>query len=335
MGPTAVIPGAQYYDMESMRYHDSTYSEPEIVAPLCGPAGTVTIGHYHSWHSSWGTNHSNKNRYMIKFLFSRAREPQRPSWNSTGAASLDKTAEEDASRGLVAARQHVWDWLSGQSETPMKSGNGTTADVARSIDALRDSEASVRLDAAYSLGTSGEPAVEPLIDALRHAPQPGETTDEPIRLNAANALSAIGSPAVPALISLLNDDSPWWVRATAADTLGDVGEPSTDAVPALLRALEDESEWVRRNAANALGTIGAGGDALIVALRDAHPLVRCAAVSALVRMCSGDEYGVPGMGNGTDAAVRGLAAVMCEDEYTIVREYAVAALEQISDPTSV
>ena len=217
----------------------------------------------------------------------------------------------------------------------MKSGNGTTADVARSIDALRDSEASVRLDAAYSLGTSGEPAVEPLIDALRHAPQPGETTDEPIRLNAANALSAIGSPAVPALISLLNDDSPWWVRATAADTLGDVGEPSTDAVPALLRALEDESEWVRRNAANALGTIGAGGDALIVALRDAHPLVRCAAVSALVRMCSGDEYGVPGMGNGTDAAVRGLAAVMCEDEYTIVREYAVAALEQISDPTSV
>jgi hypothetical protein len=335
MGPTAVIPGVQYYDMESMRYYDNAYSEPEIVASLCGPAGTVTIGHYHSWHSSWGTNHSNKNRYMIKFLFSRSREPQRPSWNSTGAAPVNEATEQDAIRGLVAARQHVWDWLGGQSVGQTKNGNGTTADIARSIDALRDPEASVRLGAAYSLGTAGESAVGPLIDSLRHAPEPGKTSDEPIRLNAANALSAIGSPAVPALISLLNDDSPWWVRATAADTLGDVGEPSTDAVPALIRALDDESEWVRRNSVNAVGTIGAGGDALIMALRDAHPLVRCAAVSALVRMCSGAEQGAPGMGNGTDAAVRGLAEVMYEDEYAIVREYAVTALEQISHPTSI
>ena len=68
MGPTAVIPGVQYYDLETMRHYNSAYTDPELGALLCGQAGTITIGHYHQWHSSWGTNHSNKNRYMIKFL---------------------------------------------------------------------------------------------------------------------------------------------------------------------------------------------------------------------------------------------------------------------------
>ena len=121
---------------------------------------------------------------------------------------------------------------------------------------------------------------------------------------------------------MLSDDAAWWVRATAADTLGDIGKPATDAVPALIRALEDESEWVRRNSVNALGTIGAGMDGSIAALKDAHPLVRSSAVSALIRTCKAID-------GRADAAVQALSEVMYNDEYAIIREYAISALEQL------
>ena len=132
MGPTAVIPGVHYFDSESMRFHGKAYGDSNPGIPRCGKAGTVTIGHYHSWHSSWGTNRSNKNRFMIKFLFSRTHEPEGPSWNSNGEVS-PKGTKEDAGQGLVAARQHVWDWLSGQGETAAKRGNGNGGDIT-SID---------------------------------------------------------------------------------------------------------------------------------------------------------------------------------------------------------
>ena len=135
-------------------------------------------------------------------------------------------------------------------------------------------------------------------------------------------MSAIGVAAVPALTSVLNNDAAWWVRATAADTLGDIGKPAAEAVPALIQALDDPSEWVRRNAVNALGTIGEGMDALIAALKDDHPLVRSNAVNALARTCKGTDEGV-------DAARRALLTVMYDDEYAIIREYAISALEEI------
>ena len=139
-------------------------------------------------------------------------------------------------------------------------------------------------------------------------------------------MSAIGTAAVAPLISVLNDDAAWWVRATAADTLGDIGKPATEAVPALIQALDDPSEWVRRNSVNALGTIGEGMDALIAASKDDHPLVRSNAVSALARTCKGTNKGI-------DAASRALSTVMYEDEYAIIREYAISALEEIGSIT--
>ena len=39
MGPTAVIPGVQYYDLESMRHYNSAYSDPEIGAPALWKGG--------------------------------------------------------------------------------------------------------------------------------------------------------------------------------------------------------------------------------------------------------------------------------------------------------
>ena len=166
MGPTAVIPGVQYYDLESMRHYNSAYSDPGIGALLCGKAGTLTIGHYHQWHSSWGTNRSNKNRYMIKFLLTRTEEPQQPSWNANGIASTDtELSTDDApTPGQEAVWKHVWDWLSGGNEAMAQNGDRNGNHVSQLIDALGDASAPARLNAVYTLGAIGESAVDPLID---------------------------------------------------------------------------------------------------------------------------------------------------------------------------
>lgn len=320
MGPTAVIPGVQYYDLESMRHYNSAYTDPELGALLCGQAGTITIGHYHQWHSSWGTNHSNKNRYMIKFLLTRTEEPQHPSWNSNGITSTD--INDAPTPGQEAVWKNMWSWLNGANKAMPKNGSRNGNHASELIAALRNASAPARLNAAYTLGAVGEPVVDPLIETLRGCTEPTEVTDEPILTHAANALSAIGPAAVPALISALNDDAAWWVRATAADILGDIGTPAAEAVPALIRSLNDPSEWVRRNAVNALGTIGGEMETLINALKDDHPLVRCNAVNALARTCKGND-------TGGDAASRALSTVMYDDEYAIIREYAIGALEEI------
>lgn len=69
---------------------------------------------------------------------------------------------------------------------------------------------------------------------------------------AAQALGQIGEPAIPALIKALGDESTT-VKSYAGMALGQIGEP---AVPALLEALGDESLDVRSYALLALTQIG-------------------------------------------------------------------------------
>ena len=320
MGPTAVIPGCSTTIWRVCGTITMPTADPEIGALLCGKAGTITIGHYHQWHSSWGTNHSNKNRYMIKFLLTRAEEPQQPSWNANGITST--VVSEAPTPGQEAVWNHVWGWLNGGDDAMARNGGRNGNHISELIGMLRDASAPARLNAVYMLGAVGESAVDPLIEVLRQTAEPVEVTEEPILTHTAYALSAIGAAAVPALTSALNSDTAWWVRATAADILGDIGQPAAEAVPTLIQALNDPSEWVRRNAVNALGTIGEGTEALMTALKDDHPLVRCNAVNALARRCKGTDEGI-------NAASRALSTVMYDDEYAIIREYAIAALEEM------
>ena len=62
---------------------------------------------------------------------------------------------------------------------------------------------------------------------------------------AADALAKIGTQAVPALIRALQDEE-WFVRQSAAYALAKIG---TQAVPVLIRTLQDRNEYVRVNAA--------------------------------------------------------------------------------------
>ena len=78
-------------------------------------------------------------------------------------------------------------------------------------------DSGVRRTAALALGKIGEPAVEPLIAALKDS-------DDCVRREATEALGKIGEPAVEPLIAALKDSDDY-VRREAAEALGKIGEP--------------------------------------------------------------------------------------------------------------
>ena len=309
MGPTAILPATQYYNSS-----EQAYEREEL--PLCGRAGTVTIVHYDLWHRAM-PNASDRDRFMVKFLFTRMDEPQTPSWDHRDgtwqAAGTDPPAE---------LCRRAWDW--------MRCTNGTAAPTAVSLDELRqtlDAETEAeRLRAVYALAARGEEAISVLLNALR-----GEAAERleanlanahtnPSQLDAVFALSAVGRAAVPHMVELL-DENDWWLRAAAADVLGDLGTIASDTVPHLTRALDDEAEWVRRNAVEALGNIGPTAAAAVPALshrlRDSESWIRHNAALSLAKIGPAAAKAVPALRKNID------------DEDRYARANAAVALERI------
>ena len=101
MGPTSVLPASQYYTSR-------TQAERKDEALLCGEAGTVTIVHYDLWHRAT-TNVSDRNRFMVKFLFCRMAEPTAPSWNCSDPTWRDPAADAATPR----LWKSVWNWHTG------------------------------------------------------------------------------------------------------------------------------------------------------------------------------------------------------------------------------
>ena len=306
LGPTGIVPGSHYYNTP-----DGATVSDEF--PVCGKAGTVAIVNYDLWHRGM-PNSTDKNRYMMKFLFARMSEPQSPSWNS-------KTADWEQSKPIGNAAhqkmfQHVWDWHYGKTNGDKPNNGQSMESVPEFIEAMRGDSESMGLSAAYELSEFGEPVVPALMEAL-------ENESEAVRRNAYYALNAIGDPAVDLLTGRLKHLNSQ-VRETAAEALGDIGQPAQAAVPELVGALEDESEEVRSRAAEALGTVSQGestaGPALSAALQDKDERVRRDAIFALARI-----------GPHAADAVNALSG-MFSDENRYVRGDAVHALYRIGTP---
>ncbi len=320
MGPTGLLPGKQFYKKVS---HANPQLASEPAAPLCGEAGTVSLVHFDAWHRAM-PNRSTKKRYMLKFQFARMQSPQAPSWSHR-----DREWKGDVNDKSRAASVDVWNWLCGnhsasESDT---SENGAPALVA----ALGDKSETVRLNAAYTLGKMGQSVVPVLIDAMRKetlASIEETTAKPPDNLHgtnptagyAAQALAAIGSQAVPGLIKAL-DDEDWWVRAMTVDVLTKIGQFAGDAVPVLIERANDKHWWVRRNAIEALGTIeSCSSDTtslLVAALRDEDYRVRRNAALTLAKL-----------GQPADEAIPALVE-MLDDENRYNRFYAANALRRI------
>ena len=289
MGPTALVPGTQYY-------MDGPGDEVAGLALTCA-AGTVVITHYELWHRATA-NRSTRTRYMLKFLFARTEESrpeQRSKWMPTGRhATLYRT---------------LWRWYGGQAPAlrPQRSVEALQA-------ALQDPDERVRLDAYYDLGALGVEGVPVLMAALKDESARcwqanigrGDFTnpsqlESPLRAGRgrrcgrARAHRGIAGSGVvaarrggqrlglhgyrssggSALAAALQDDSEWVCR-NAADSLGNMGRVPA-VVPALAHALDDSramTPWslsdapLRENAAMTLAKWRAP-DAAVVALQRA------------------------------------------------------------------
>ena len=307
MGPTAVLPGSQYYETG-----ESAHQQPDL--SLCGEAGTVTIVHYDLWHRAT-PNRSDKKRYMVKFLFSRLGEPQTPAWKSDTANWDNLEASEHPE--LWGS---LWDWYYGKQDG---SANGVSYnEVDTLIETLDSDNERERLNAAYRLGRVGAAAVPTLKQALHG-------TSDAIRNYAGYALSLTGAPAVPTLIDALQATNDA-VRGTAAYTLADMGKTAQEAMPALTRAAQDSSEWVRRHATEGLGLIGQQVSedvdlsetvqVLTDGLGDNYYWIRDNAARSLAKLGARAEPALPTL------------VAQLEDQNRYVRFHAALALKQIQTP---
>jgi len=136
-------------------------------------------------------------------------------------------------------------------------------DVADLVKLLQSDQPKVRYDAARSLkklGVKAEPAIKPLITALKDSGAPIEFDVQylgpRVRDAASDALVRIGRPAVPALIEALKHKNAK-TRDMAARTLGELGPLAKNSFAALTRALDDPEFWVRSSVVRALGSVGA------------------------------------------------------------------------------
>ena len=309
MGPSAILPATQYYETK-----EAAHSQPEM--PLCGEAGTVLIIHYDLWHRAM-PNQSEKKRYMLKFLFNRTEEPQRPSWRSENPAwtSPDSVASDHGHEEML---KQIWNWNLGGRESANRA-DPHAADVPALIASLADADEAVRLDAAYALGAVGGDAVPALIEALRHQ-------SEKVRQHACYALSAVGPPAAPALTETLEDGNAA-VRAQAALALGDIrlhDGAGAEAAAALTRLLRDESELARRHAAEALGAVGRTTEQTV-------PLLSELLNDELEWVRDNAARGLAKLGSAAGSAVPSLLTAL-SDESRYVRFHAALALKQIGTP---
>lgn len=117
-------------------------------------------------------------------------------------------------------------------------------DVHGLIRLMNHRNADIQWRAADALGTMGEDAIDPLINALldRHIS---------VRLGAIEALGTIrAANSVDPLIATLNHDAEMEVKTAAALALGEVGD--TRAIEPLVLALREPARYLRYAAARAL-----------------------------------------------------------------------------------
>ena len=130
MGPTAVVPGTQYYNwlrgpIGVRRHVDGTDDE----LPMVVDAGTVLIVHYDIWHRGMA-NVSDKKRYMMKFMFTRMEEPRSPTGESDQAGSVSGNGDTDRPMWT-----HMSRWHRGltNGEYPAGQGAGSIPDLIKGL----------------------------------------------------------------------------------------------------------------------------------------------------------------------------------------------------------
>jgi hypothetical protein len=311
MGPSAILPATLHYKSISSPDAAET-TEPDL--KFCGPAGTVALIHFDSWHRA-SPNTSSKNRYMLKFQFARMASHTSPTWNHSSRDWSPEIADPQPN-----VSRDVWSWMCGDEPAIGHSEAGP------GIEALTGGLEPDRLDASYryvsrggGVGRLAEVMRAQTVDVIGDAtakPADNLHGTNPTPPTAALAMSRAGKSAVPELLDLLRDDD-WWIRAMAANVLYRAGDEAEDAVPVLTTAAGDDHWWVRRNALEALGEIAPSRSVIASGLTDPDYRVRRSACIGVAKGKEGDRETVQRL------------SVVLNDENRYNRFYAALALRRI------
>ena len=296
--------------MAELKALDEPWESAKI--PLTGDAGTVTIVHFDMVHGRYSPNTTDLSRHMVKFLFTRDREPVGPSWNGSGA---DWPAEEDP---LGPVWQANWDWHR------RAASERCSYHLPSALDALDGADDHSALGAAYTLGAQArwrEDGLDALFERFLG-------NDIHRRVVATYGIVAAGATGVPRLIETL-DTADAELTARIIDVLGDIGPPAASALDELAAATGQEDVNVRRYAAEALGTVAQGGrfdgNVLAAPLADDDALVRRNAALATARLAP--EIGV------RDNLVPALAENLYHWHHH-VRGWSIEALQRLGSPAA-
>lgn len=312
IGPTGAIPGSQYYESRiatlPLSEQDAVLDPDGIGLPVAGEAGSVILIHFDLWHRAF-PNHTDKDRYMFKFQFTRLDEPTQPHWRKQ-AAEIPLNGLSEHPRSPLWKQN--WQWLAGENAWQTE-GDAKTLNAA-----LWDTDEETRLSAAYTLGGLGDEGVAALREGLLHD---GERDE--VRRAAGYGLAAAGAAAIPTLTEALGSESER-TRGYAVYALGDLGKRAAESVPALVALTGDPSPFVRRQLADALGQI------------KSQPELSVPALTQLLQDTDGQTRfnAAYGLAKFREAAVSALPALAqaLEDENRYVRGHATIALEQLGTP---
>jgi HEAT repeat protein len=166
------------------------------------------------------------------------------------------------------------------------------------LGAFRDKDNAVARSAAECLARIGPPAIPALLEALSEKEIEEQTEAEKAIGHWSDwAMGAMGPDAVPLLIEVMGDSRHINRSAAAASALGMIGPP---ALPTLLEALRtSKDKVVVGNAAFAIGLRGMRPVAkqavpdLIRLIEDPDPGVRRLSIDALASIGSDSKIGVP------------------------------------------
>jgi HEAT repeat protein len=182
---------------------------------------------------------------------------------------------------------------------------------------LQDPQFEVRNAAEEALSKLGPTSLNAVAGGLK-------SQDENVRRATLSRLSKFGPSAIPLIANVLKKDPSPYVRATAAEALGEVKDGGAQAQQVLLSALTDLDEGVRGAAVDGLGAMGpnakeAAGPLFVMAQDDKEALVRQKALQAAERIGAPTVASMPGL-------VKGFRSPNVETRLSIIRSMTKAEL---------
>ena len=188
------------YERELVAFRVEQANLFEAVEALDAPwqaTRTSTIVHHDIAHGRFGMNTTSTPRHMVKFLFTRDREPTVPTWDNS---SPEWIASGDPQEPIW---EYVWNWYRGAGEQGI---NRAVDDTDALVKRLRSMDDAAAIGAAYTLGNIDE--IEPLVEALT-------SPDVALRCVAGYGFAPLGSAAVSPLLDLVDDATPELLAAIA------------------------------------------------------------------------------------------------------------------------